>query len=137
LRLLAHRDHTQHTLSQKLKSKGYALSEIEPLIKELSLANLINDQRYAEQFIHFRREKGYGPLRITLDLQNKGLDAAMIAQHLQINDNAWLNAVRKVWHKRFKGQSPVTIKEQAKQLRFLQYRGFTQEQINSLLKPLS
>ena len=35
-----------------------------------------------------------------------------------------------VWQKRFRGVYPADIKNRSKQIRFLQYRGFTQEQIN-------
>jgi regulatory protein len=58
----------------------------------------------------------------------------MIEDHLNIADNAWLTAARKVWQKRFKGVVPDDMKKRAAQMRFLHYRGFTQEHIDSILK---
>ena len=57
----------------------------------------------------------------------------MIAEQLEITDNAWFECARKSWQKRFKGQLAKDFKARAKQMRFLQYRGFTPEQIESVL----
>ena len=43
-----------------------------------------------------------------------------------------LLASSKVWQKRFKGTVPRDLKTRAQQMRFLQYRGFTPEQIKLL-----
>lgn len=96
--------------------------------------NLINDTRFTEQYIYFRRRKGYGPLRISIELQARGIPAFVIADQLKITDNAWFTEAYKVWQKHFKGLRPQDFKSRAKQLRFLQYRGFTQEQIASIFE---
>lgn len=57
----------------------------------------------------------------------------MIEHQLEISDNAWLENVRHVWQKRFKNKLPNDFKTRAQQVRFLQYRGFTREQIESVL----
>ena len=57
----------------------------------------------------------------------------MIAKHLQITDNAWFAEAQKAWQKQFKGNNSCDLKLRAKQIRFLQYRGFTREQIESVI----
>lgn len=86
-----------------------------------------------EDFIHFRRARGYGPLRIRAELLERGIAQNLIEHHLKITDNAWLEGVRKAWQKRFKNRLPHDFKSRAQQMRFLHYRGFTPEQINQLL----
>lgn len=134
LNLLARRDYTQHELKQKLKNKGFSLVEMEPIIIDLIHAGLINDQRFTENYIYSRRTKGYGPIRISIELQHFGVSEDVIAEHLEITDNAWFTEVRKVWQKHFKGKLATDYKDRAKQMRYLQYRGFTQEHIESIFK---
>lgn len=132
LNWLSRRDHTRGELVRKLTDKGYARTDIDTLLTALSEAGLINEQRFTENYIYWRRNRGYGPLRISLELQTRGIPPEMIAEHLQIADNAWSVEAFKVWRKRFKANSLKDIKEKAKQQRFLQQRGFTREQINSV-----
>lgn len=134
LHLLARRDHSATELLSKLKTKGFATSDIELVITALRQEHLLNEDRYTENYIHARRQKGYGPERIMRELHSRGLPDEMIAKHLDIKDNAWFIEANKVWRKHFKGQSPRDFKDQARQMRFLQYRGYTLDQINHLFK---
>ncbi len=134
LRLLAQRDYSQTELQKKLKSKGFDLDKIETMMTELAQMHLLNDQRFTENYIHRRRNKGYGPQRIRMELQSLGIQQELIAECLNHNDEHWLQEAYKVWHKQFKGQKAADFKNRAKQTRFLAYRGFTQEQIKRLLK---
>lgn len=47
-------------------------------------------------------------------------------------DNLWFEAARKLWQKRFKGIVPRDFKSRAQQMRFLRYRGFTDDHIDNL-----
>lgn len=132
MRWLARRDYSQYEITQKLKMKGYDLSEIEEVITDFVQAGYINDGRFAENYISWRRKKGFGPLHITLELEARGISKAVIADLLEITDNAWFAEAHKVWLKHFKGHFPEDFKTRAKQMRFLQYRGFTQEQIEGV-----
>ena len=62
----------------------------------------------------------------------RGIAKEMIEDHLDITDNAWLAEVQRVWQKRFSGQHPADLKARGQQMRFLQYRGFTEEQIATI-----
>ncbi len=130
---MARRDYSQHDISQKLKAKGYTHPDIASVISDLAKAGLINDVLFAENYIHWRRAKGCGPLRISMELKAHGITEEMIAEHLHISDNAWFIDAHNSWRKHFKGKKPTDFKNRAKQMRFLQYRGFTREQIESVL----
>lgn len=133
LRLLARRDHSIKELTDKLKLKGYALADIHPVIEECLQKGYLNEKRFTENYINWRRRKGYGPLRISQELQARGIPDDMIAELLQITDNAWFIEARQVWQKRFRGQVEKDFRKRAKQMHFLQYRGFTKEQIQHLV----
>jgi regulatory protein len=134
LSLLSRRDHSQHEIQQKLKDKSYPLELITAAIQQALAEGLLNDARFTENYIRYRREKGFGPQRISAELQARGIPAEMIAEHMQITDNAWFISAQKIWQKHFRGKTPVEFNERAKQMRFLHYRGFTREQIEPLFK---
>lgn len=132
--LLTRRDHSRQELRQKLSRKDYAAADIDIILTRLEETGLINAERFAESYAHYRRGKGYGPRRIAMELQQKGIADAVIAEQVKITDNAWFTEIRAIWRKHFKGRLPADQKQRAKQLRFLFNRGFTQEQINSIFK---
>lgn len=133
LSLLTRRDYSERDLLIKLGTKGHDSEEIKLVIAELAQTGLINDRRYTENYIDSRRRKGYGPRRILVELQTHGIDDEVIAELLNIADNAWFTGARNTWQKHFKGMPPKDFKSRVKQIRFLQYRGYTQEQIASVL----
>jgi regulatory protein len=132
LNLLSFRDHSAQEIRQKLRTKSFGREDIEPVITRLTEAGLLNDKRFAENYLRSRQIKGYGPLRIIQELEIRGITHEIIAELIEITDNAWLIAAEQVWKKHFKNKQPVNFKERAKQMRFLQYRGFTLEQINGI-----
>ncbi|MBX3709740.1 MAG: regulatory protein RecX [Gammaproteobacteria bacterium] len=140
---LARRDYSQQEIIQKLKKKGYFTEEINTVVAHLAQTGIINEPRFIENYIYWRREKGYGPLRVSMELRIRGITSEMIAEHMQITDNAWLIAAHSAWQKHFgsklpnrfklRNMTPSDLKLKAKQIRFLQYRGFTQEQIEIVM----
>lgn len=134
LALLTRRDHSAQELKQKLSQRGFDNTAIDTVILSLKEHGLQDDGRFAENYAHYRRARGYGPRRIAMELQTRGVAEPMIAEQVKITDNAWFTEIRSLWRKQFKGRQPADHKERARQMRFLYNRGFTQEQINSLLK---
>lgn len=137
LNLLARREHSATELLHKLRKKGFAERDIQPILAALTQEKLLNHDRFIENYIYSRRAKGFGPLRIQAELNERGIHEELIEHHLKITDNAWFAEVREVWRKRFKNQLPHDLKTRAQQMRFLYSRGFTAEQIESVFKNLS
>lgn len=136
LHWLTRRDHTQFEILQKLTTKGYDHDSAQKIIDELTQAGLISESRFAENFLNWRRQRGFGPTRILLELKARGVTPETIAEHLDITDNAWLIEAQRIFRKRFKGKAPRDYADRAKQMRFLQYRGYTRDQIKSVLGEL-
>ena len=93
-----------------------------------------DDARYAEAYTGSRIAKGYGPLRIIRELSERGLAEELVRQAFSAMDLDWEERIRAVREKKFGRQAPVDFKEQARQSRFLQYRGFTSEQVRNAFK---
>ena len=88
-----------------------------------------DDARFAEAYVRGRVAKGYGPLHISRELGERGLGDELVRQIFTAMDPDWEEHIRTVRQKKFGRQAPMDFREQARQSRFLQYRGFTSEQI--------
>ena len=131
--LLARREHSAFELDRKLASKGHPAEEIAKVLADLKTHGLLSDERFAESLVNSKRERGYGPLRIRQDLQAKGVAQELIDRCVAVDDREWLQVLRDTWVKKFGGRQPNTFKEWARQARFLQYRGFSSEQIRAVI----
>lgn len=132
--LLARREHSQFELRRKLKTKGYAENLIDDVLCDLTKENLQSDQRFAENYVSMRTKRGYGPLRITAELRERGIKDDIINQFTNKNDAQWDTEAILVREKKFGTAVPTSLKERVKQSKFLQYRGFNTQQIRLALE---
>ncbi|MFH1766752.1 MAG: regulatory protein RecX [Patescibacteria group bacterium] len=131
--LLARREHASFELKQKLLKKGFDEEMVNKELALLQSKGLQDDNRYAELYIRMRINKGFGAIKIRAELLEKKLNKQDIDLFLNNKNINWKNQASLVRLKKFGAQHPVAIKEKAKQLRFLQSRGFTTEQIRSVI----
>lgn len=121
----------------KLKLSEYAQSlELNEEALDLFLLSLVSDgwlsnERYCEQFIHAKKNK-FGRYKIIRELEEKGIDSALIEQYLGPLKNQELLYAKQVWGKKFK-LLPSSKEEWSKQARFLQSRGFDVSLIKKIL----
>ena len=129
--MLARREHSEQELRGKLLTRGYSPEAVGELLAELKVTGIQDDARYAEAYIRSRVAKGYGPLRISGELCERGLAGELVEQVLVTMATDWKERIRAVRQKKFGPRAPANVREQARQSRFLQYRGFTSEQIRT------
>lgn len=127
LRLLARREHSRAELVRKLGQAGFAQDKIEPLLDEFEEKKWLSDQRFAESYIADHRARA-GSIKLAYDLRQRGVGEAVIEAVLSINRDSELECAREVWQKKF-GSAPADSTEKARQIRFMQSRGFTSEVI--------
>lgn len=132
--MLARREHSRVELGRKLGQKGYESELVEGLLDTLEKDNFLSDERYTESYIYNRSNKGYGPLRIRRELQEKGVSDALIRQGFEEAEIDWFDLASSVRLKKFGAVPAEDWESRAKQMRFLQYRGFDQEQIQSCVQ---
>ena len=75
--------------------------------------------------------KGQGPIRIRAELKKRGVSAELVQLHVYDAGQDWHALACEVRGKKFGDAIPAEFKEKAKQMRFLEYRGFDIEQINA------
>jgi len=133
---LARREYGQTELVRKLADKGFDRSVAEQAITALRKENLQSDQRFAESFVQSRINQGKGPVRIRLDLGQRGISDAAIEGALEEADADWYALARDIRGKKFGGARPADFKSKARQMRFLQYRGFEPDHIQAAMESI-
>jgi regulatory protein len=132
--LLARREHSERELTRKLATRGFDDDLVETTIAELVAENLLSNLRFAESFVYSRFQKGSGPQKIHAELRERGIDDGLISDSVAEYELQWQELVRQVREKKFGTGQPQDYKERARQMRFLQQRGFTPEQISRAFK---
>lgn len=129
VRYLSRREHSELELRNKLLQKGRSEMQVDEVLADLVRQDLISDERFADAYIRYRSMKGFGPVRIRQELRERGVDSALIDQYLN-GDTDWLQKAHEVRLKKFGPELPVEFSLKAKQMRYLQYRGFNHDQIS-------
>ena len=130
LTLLARRDFTGRDLSGRLSQQGFNEAAVAGVVAELARAGVLDDGRYAQNYVAFHAGRGRGPLRIAAELRRSGLPADLIEAALATGPD-WSALARKVCRTKFGAQPPDSWAQRARQARFLLYRGFSSDHIRA------
>lgn len=128
---LSMREHSVSELETKLQQKFEAHDLVAEVIGWLLDLDYLNDQRYSAMYARSSVVKGRGPVRIQQELRHKGVANQLISAALQQAEVDWLSEAEVVLSRKFRS-APVDAKEKAKQIRYLQARGFTPDHIYPL-----
>ena len=131
--LLARREHSVLEIKRKLQQRGFDEAEIEQVVEKLCSNNLLSDERFAETYINMRRQRGYGPLRIAQELNQRGVDTGLSAGYLDALAGEWQGIMIQQYGKKYGNESISEFKEKAKRMRFLQHRGYSLDMINQFI----
>ncbi|MDD5057277.1 MAG: recombination regulator RecX [Sideroxydans sp.] len=132
MQYLARREHSRAELHSKLLPHVQQGEDLNAVLDELEKRDWLSDARAATQLVHAKRSR-YGTQRITHELRQKGIDENLIADAIPQLKETELEAAREVWRRKF-GVVAQDAKEKAKQMRFLQSRGFSMEVIFKVLR---
>jgi regulatory protein len=138
--VLAQREHSQQELAEKLLRKfkkrrdlSISAEKISAVVAVIAAEGLQSNTRYIEMLIRSRVNQGCGPLRITQELKQKGITQADFEKLLDSRSEEWLERAKQTKQKKFGNERAIDQKAKGRQLRFLQYRGFTSAQIQYAL----
>ena len=131
LDIISRREHSQKELTDKLIKKFNIPELVDLVINSLLDKNLINDYRYSEAYVVARKRKGFGPKKIVYELISRGINENTASEVINI-EGGWQDAALKAFNKKYKVGIGKDFKEQNKQKVFLQNRGFSFEEIDSV-----
>ncbi len=132
---LARREYGQCELERKLIAAGFESVAVRETVGRLTGEGLQDDRRFVENFVQSRINKGKGPVRIRQDLGERSLSAGLIDEVLKDVAGDWFALARRVRKKKFGPDLPQEFEEKARQMRFLQYRGFESDHIQAAVAP--
>ena len=132
LQYLARREYSRAELQDKLLPHAAEAEAVDALLNDLMSSGWLSDERALEQIVRVRSSR-FGVQRVAHELRQKGLSDELINTALPQLKEGEFAAARAVWQKKF-ASPPQDPKEKAKQIRFLQSRGFSTSVILEVLR---
>jgi regulatory protein len=124
VRWLARREYSRSELTQRLRQRGIAAEEIERVLDDLAAAGYLSDARYAQAVVAQRAGR-FGKRAIVYALKERGIGAVDAQTALApLVEKDELADAQALWQRRF-GAAPANDREKARQVRFLQARGYS------------
>lgn len=131
LDIISRREHSEKELENKLLKKFESSELIDLVIERLKTNNLLNDERFAEMYVRIRKRKGFGPKRIGYELSSRGINNSISSQVLD-EIGGWKEAAHDAFNKKYRNGIADDFKNKSKQKVFLQNRGFSFQEIDSV-----
>ena len=132
MRFLARREHSRAELARKLAAHVQPGEDLGAVLDDLAARGWLSDARFAEQSIRAKARR-YGPAKLAHVLRAKGVDEEAIAAGFRAAGADGASSLEAVWNTRFKA-APADDRERARQVRFLQGRGFSLEEVLRFLR---
>ncbi len=133
LRLLTRREHSRHELRRKLEQRRFDTQLVEALLDELESERLLSDTRYAELLVSNRAERGYGPLRIRMELGERGVAREIVEQTLADAEVDWDACLRDIYVRKYGESQAHSFELWASRAQFLRGRGFSADRIRRVI----
>jgi regulatory protein len=123
LRLLGRREFSRQELDQRLRGHAESQAELEALLDDLAERGWLSDARYADAVV--RKRKGQFARRaIAQELKQAGINEEVTAAALAaVDPDEEFAAALALCRRKFR-RAPVDQKDKARQIRFLQSRGY-------------
>jgi regulatory protein len=132
MRLLARREHSRLELRRKLANIAAEGENVDGVLDDLAQRGWLSDARYAEHAVRAKARR-FGPVKVAHELRSKGIDdEAIAAAFVRAGDEGEAD-IERVWKTRFSA-APNHDRERARQVRFLQGRGFRLDDILKFLR---
>lgn len=132
LKYLSAREHSRLELTRKLARYAQENDDVEALLDGLEAAKLLSESRFSESLVH-RRAARFGNSRILAELQSHGIDGDMLSTIKADLSQDEAARAREVWRRKY-SHPPSDAVERAKQMRFLQQRGFSLSAIQAAMR---
>lgn len=139
--IISRREHSAHSLRQKLHTRGFPAEMINTTIEKLQELDLLNDRRFAQHYIRWQHQR-FGDTRLRQTLRQQGISdddiAAAFAAHANDETNNPMSEderAQQVYEKKYANTpaAELTPKQKQQAARFLYTRGFSSDTIKTLL----
>jgi regulatory protein len=135
VRLLARREYARAELEARLVAKGASRSDVATVLDELTALGYVSNERFARAFAEQKAGR-YSRRCIASELKARGVATDDIEAALATTGVDDASALEALWQRRF-GRAPADEREKARQVRYLQARGFSLSTILALLRKVA
>jgi regulatory protein len=135
LRYLSAREHSRMELARKLSRHAQEGEDVNALLDALEAAKLLSQSRFSESLVN-RRAARFGNNRILSELKSHGINAGTLGEIKGNLVAGEMARAKEVWRRKFGNQAGNhghNATERAKQMRFLQQRGFSHAAIRAAM----
>ncbi len=136
LKLLTYRSRSIKEATDYLIAKGFVEHLVNRVISEMINYGYLDDEKFVSEFIAYRKNNGYGLLRIRYELKMKGIDRKIIEDKIEesFNHEEDLQRARELLARRSRGVKKIDDRWLGRQAAFLKRRGFQDSLIIPLLQ---
>ena len=129
---LARREYSRAELREKLIATGATRDAADAVLDQMTAQGYLSDARFANALVR-QRTGTVSKRAISASLKAKGVDAEVASAALAGSEVDDHDAMVALWRRKF-GAPPGNDREKARQIRFLQSRGFALSAIFRLLR---
>lgn len=129
LSALARREHSRAELHAK--GEGLPAGVVQAVLDKLAEDGWQSDARFVGQYVRSKAGQGDGRLKIRQALRGKGVDEALLREAMEEID--WQEVAERVYAQKYP-QRATSPAERAKRERFMAQRGFTFDEIKTVIK---
>lgn len=135
-RQLTYRDRSVCEVKEYLDRKNYPEDIKAEIVKEMIGYGYLDDRRFAENLISYRKSGGHGLLRIRYELQQKGVSRQITDELIEkkFNREEDLNRIKEILSKREPLSGDIDQRWINRQATFLKRRGFQDNLILEAIK---
>ena len=127
--LLARREYASGELARTLSKMTENREKIDKALSRLVECGYLDDNRLITHMIDKHVRKKHGPARIKQEIRQKGFSPELVEQMLEKVDVDWYAMARELKVSKFGDAVASEAKEKNKQIRYLQYKGFSMDMI--------
>lgn len=136
LEFLSRREYAYLELFTKLGKYTEDSDEIKNVLDELQNSGYLSEERYIKSYLNSKSRKS-GLAKIKYSLKQKTGNAKLIEKIIKENPIDEYSSAKYLWEKKFGGMVATDQREIAKQIRFLQSRGYSFSIINRVIRGTS
>lgn len=134
VKILSYRPRTVLEVERKLKKRGFSEEVIEEVIKKAKTLGYLDDLKFAQEWIRYKKNKKIGNLKIKEELLTLGIPREIIEDNLKEEED-FSNCLF-LLKKRIKNLKN-NFKEKRRLFAFLKRRGFSDEVIKKAFKEIN
>ncbi|HGJ5877311.1 MAG TPA: regulatory protein RecX [Arsenophonus sp.] len=127
--LLVKKNYSSGNMKRQLAKLAEKIGDVEHVLHRLTDNNYLNDAEFITYLFNKHIKKSHGPTRIKQEIRQKRFPQTLTEQEVEKGNIDWYVLAKEARVRKFGETLQSDSKEKNKQIRYLQYKGYTMEMI--------